>query len=522
MKLSTKIILGYALIILLMVATLLYELSLVHAMQRINRELSLMKSRATEYSLQYQEIRRVDEFTRKTFVTGDPGYLARVREERRLFAEKLAAIQRSGPTDPEKAELEKMSTLWADFSDLARAAEERLPLPDQESEQWLSSHMAPLFAQMDRVVEANQRAIDAEIRRSATAGQKAEFVSQMAAVIAVALSFLVSLVIVRSISRSLEQLTHGARAVASGQFSYRLDASGNDNFSQVARDFNFMASRLDELDQLKRDYVSHVSHELKAPLASIQETGRILLRGIPGPLNEKQARLVDLSLQAGERLRRTILSLLDLSRMEANAFDYEIERRDLRVVIQNALKEFEVRLAEKKRPLDLRLPEGPLWVDCDSDRMGQVLSNLIDNALKFSPPESPIVVTARAVSEAPVTAPASCGRQLSDRETGCAFLSVADRGRGVPDAHKEPIFEKYHQVKLGKRLTGQGVGLGLLICRNIVAAHGGAIWVEDNPGGGSVFLVLLPRSRHSAGSQASAARRDQQDTSAEVAPTKTQ
>jgi signal transduction histidine kinase len=197
-------------------------------------------------------------------------------------------------------------------------------------------------------------------------------------------------------------------------------------------------------------------------------------------------------------LRRTIIGLLDISRMEAGAFDYEMEHHDIRSVVQNALKEYEVQFAEKRRSLDLRLPIDPLWVDCDSDRLGQIVSNLIDNAFKFSPERAPIEVTVQALSQAPATAPRLLASGESNAAKGYALIRVADRGAGVPDNHKQLIFEKYHQVKSGKKLAGQGVGLGLVICRNIALAHGGAIWVEDNPAGGSVFCLLIPLSASDA------------------------
>ena len=115
--------------------------------------------------------------------------------------------------------------------------------------------------------------------------------------------------------------------------------------------------------------------------------------------------------------------------------------------------------------------------ECDRDRMIQVIGNLFDNALKFSPRGSEIIVS------------------IQTRDTGrerMLVFSVKDSGIGVPNEHKTKIFEKFHQVKQGKKLSGQGVGLGLAICGSIVSGHRGRIWVEDNPTGGSVFYFELP------------------------------
>ena len=498
MKISTKIILGYSLLILVMVAALSYQLALMHEMQTINRNLSAIKTRERNYSLRVRDIGQVVEYIQRLHATkGDPEYSSQVKfqfdQMTEDLSEDLNTLKGDKASPDERKELERLASLWADFQHSESEQESNFPvLSEEEFDNWLGRHTTSLEAQMKRVQSANQAAIDAEVEQSPIASQKAQFVSKVAAGIAVVLSFLISFVIVRSISQSLKGLISGARAVAQGEFSYRLDASGNDNFSQVARDFNFMVSKLDEREQVKRDYVSHVSHELKAPLAAMQETARLIMEGIPGPVNERQKRLLGLTLECGQRLSRTLVSLLDLSRMEADALDYEIERTDLGEVIRSASREFEVQLAKNGRTLEVHLPPDPLYGQCDGDRIGQIISNLIDNALKFSSGPAPIFIKAEAVKGLPGNIPASWSRSLDTAGQHYVLVQVADQGRGVPDEHKELIFEKFHQVKFEKKIAGQGVGLGLVICRNIVTAHRGAIWVGDNVGGGSIFYILIP------------------------------
>lgn len=500
MKISTKIILGYALLILIMVTALVYQLGLMHQMLVVNRNLSAVKTRERDYSLRMLDLNQVVDYMERFYVLKDPEYASQVKYLSDNLSEAVSLDLKSLGSDrasrDERKELEGFASLWADFR--RSASEQEAFFPEMEKadfDKWLGHYGNRLQAQMKRVQSANQAAIDTEVERSATASQKAQFVSKVAAGIAVVLSFVISFVIVRSIAHSLKRLISGARAVAQGEFSYRLDASGTDNFSQVARDFNFMVSKLDEREQVKREYVSHVSHELKAPLAAMQETARLIMEGIPGPVNERQKRLLGLTLECGQRLSRTIISLLDLSRMESDALDYDMERTDLRDVIQSASREFEVQLAKNERSLDLNLPPEPLYADCDGDRIGQIISNLIDNAMKFSAGPAPISIKAEAISGAPANLPGSWRDKLDEARKDYALIQVSDRGRGVPNEHKELIFEKFHQVKFEKKIAGQGVGLGLVICRNIVGAHGGAIWVGDNDGGGSIFYILLPAAQ---------------------------
>jgi len=492
MKISTKIILGYALLILLLVTSLVYELSLIRRMQSINRSLSNIKTRAAQYTLYSRDIEQLGKNLARSYVTADPDYFDQVREMSKRLSEDLAKIQASVPTPGEQRQLENVKELWDRFSGTIADQEALFRMTPEQVEAWIPSEVKMLQSEIEQALRANQQATDAEVGQSARAGQRAEQVSQMAAIIALGLSCLISYVVVRSISKSLERLTHGARAVAQGQFSYRIDASGDDNFSKVARDFNFMVSRLDQMDQLKRDYVSHVSHELKAPLAAIQETSKLVREGIAGPVTDKQKHLLGLSIECGDRLSKTIRSLLDVSRMEADALDYELEKLDVRELVRAAVAEFEIHFSQDNRSLRLELPDTELSVECDRDRVIQVLTNLLDNALKFSPANSPLEVRAERLKTKPTNLPASWSDKVGQGTGGFVLVTVADSGRGVPDEHKEQIFEKFHQVKFGKKVAGQGVGLGLVICRNIVQAHGGAIWVEDNREAGSVFSVLLP------------------------------
>ena len=189
-----------------------------------------------------------------------------------------------------------------------------------------------------------------------------------------------------------------------------------------------------------------------------------------------------------------ISNLLDVSRMEAGVMEYEIKHQDLVPLVRTAIAEIEAQALERQIQIRVTLPERPLLVECDGDRIVQVILNLVGNAVKFSPKEGVIEVQLRAIPEVPEKMPERWRRLITGQGKGGDYglLMVADSGPGVPDSHKEKIFEKFHQVKHGKKIAGQGVGLGLAICRTIVHAHRGALWVEDNPAvGGSSFCLLL-------------------------------
>ena len=230
----------------------------------------------------------------------------------------------------------------------------------------------------------------------------------------------------------LANLTEGTRAIAEGKFYYRLDTSRNDEFSQLARDFNTMTRRLNELDELKKDFVSHVSHELKAPLASMRETLQLLLEQIPGPLTDKQKRLLELNLQSEYRLTAMISNLLDLSRIEAGVMEYEIKSQDLIPLVQNAIAEIEVQAGEKQIQMKTSFPEEPLPVECDAARIIQVIVNLVGNAVKFSPKRGTVQVSVEATQKIPEGVPRHWRMNPPSRKELYGLVTVADFGPGNP------------------------------------------------------------------------------------------
>ncbi|MBI3950110.1 MAG: HAMP domain-containing histidine kinase [Acidobacteria bacterium] len=499
MKIATKITAGYGILIALMILLLIYDVSLIQHMEIINRDLSEVNFRAAIVALQLRrDLDQIKEYTEKYFVSGDP-YAADLKELHGAFMNSLQKVSSLSRSEKEQTEIKRLSQMWTEFMTIDARRQEPMVkrFGSPETEDLLSrllDHLNRLQAQTEIVMQATQQAIEFQVEKSTDAGQQAERIAWGAAAAALAVSVLVCLLVVRSISEPLNQLTEGTRAVAGGNFQYQLDTSRNDEFSQFARDFNIMSQRLSELDQMKKDFISHVSHELKAPLASTQETTRFLLEQIPGPLTEKQRRLLELNLQSGSRLSSMIANLLDLSRMEAGVMEYEFKSQDLIPLIRVAVAEGEARARERNLRLEIELPPQPVIMECDGDRFLQVVGNLLDNAMKFSPNGVAIGIRLRLVTDIPKQLPEAWRQKVGNAasEQGLAIITVSDSGPGVPDSHKELIFKKFHQVKQRKKVSGQGVGLGLAICRTIIKAHHGTIWVEDNPEGGSVFFISLP------------------------------
>ena len=495
MKLATKISAGYLLLIGLMLLALVYQASIIFSLSSASEQLSHVNFQAAHLTYELrQDISLIEEFTQKFFVSKDKDFRKSMRRMKSRFAQDLDQLGDLSLSKAEAGKVRELEEAWDDYSKNTHTPAEEADWPPSE-DQLLDAHLKYLKDLEEHVGELTQVIEDSvliTVTRASVAGRQADRNSLVAVGLAVVLGFALCVPIIRSISSRLERLTQGTREIAKGNFEYRLYQDGSDEFGRLAVDFNSMARRLSELDRMKKDFFSYVSHELKTPLGSIHETIRLLLDRIPGPLVEKQERLLKLNLLSAERLSAMIGNLLDMSRIEAGMMQYEFGNHDLVTLAERTRAEFEPKLREKGVQIRTSFPEEEVRVRCDEIRLRQVIENLLDNALKFSPQGSRIGLNVRRADDVPDS------ERQGQRNGDFVTLDVSDRGPGVPDRYKESIFDQFSQISGGKKVTGQGAGLGLAICRNIVDSHGGRIWVQDHSGGGTVFSVLLARVRQSS------------------------
>lgn len=485
MKVTTRLALGSGSVLLLLFGVLAYQVYEVQTLANLGRSLARTGLEASRMSLeQVHELEQFEQATRKFFVTGDPDYGKLARSLALGISNRQQKLEQLGLARSEKARVEHLGELWRQT--------EAILISGQASRDE-STILAPLGKAQDEaraVFNATQDSIAGQAARAERAALKAQWVSLLAAVLALAASAAVLLVTFRSIRDPLKRLTGATRELAEGRFDLSIEAGGGDEFAQLAGDFNAMVRRLGELDQMKKNLLSHVSHDLKTPLAAMQETNQLMLEGIPGPTTDEQRRLLEMNLQSARRLSAMIAKLLDLARLEAGVMDYDLKTRDMVPLLREALEGVSLRAGERGVPLRADLPEYPLRARCDADRLFQVLENLLENAVKFSPENGVVVLAASVVQGLPADAPPEI-RARTATGGDFALVTVSDEGPGVPDEHKRKIFERFHQVDRGRRPSEGGVGLGLAICSEIVGAHEGYLWVRDNPGGGSVFCFAL-------------------------------
>ncbi len=231
-----------------------------------------------------------------------------------------------------------------------------------------------------------------------------------------------------------------------------------------------------ELQQMRESLTHMIVHDLRSPLASIQ-TGLVFIRDRGRPDGKQSALIgqaVDLALRAANKLLAMVNTLLDIAKMQTG--ELELKRRPVSAagLVAEVLAELGPLATELNIPLINAVGPDLPPVDADREKLGRVLTNLVDNALKYSPPGQPVTVRAE---------PHEGGAQLR--------FAVLDAGPGIPDDYRARIFERFVQVR-GREGRRRGTGLGLSFCKLTIEAHGGAIWVDNRPEGGSAFTFTLP------------------------------
>ncbi len=230
-----------------------------------------------------------------------------------------------------------------------------------------------------------------------------------------------------------------------------------------------------ELEARKEEFVQVVSHELRTPLTSIAGALDLVLGGLAGALEEKQARYLRMARESSEKLNAMVDELLDVARLAKGKLRMEPEVLFLDELARTTVDRYQPAASERGQELRVEVPSEPVRIVADPGRIGQVISNLLTNALKFGPDNGVVKVRVFRAPSLP----------------GIAGLSVWNAGDCILDADLERIFEKFEQARSERTRRVRGTGLGLAISRGIVEAHGGAIWAESAPGEGARFVVVL-------------------------------
>jgi len=293
------------------------------------------------------------------------------------------------------------------------------------------------------------------------------------------IAFLLSLILAYALSRwvadPLQQVVVAARNYPSEDMN-PVEPQGPHEVQDLARAFNSMIARVHSSQQSQKDFVANVSHELKTPLTSIQGFAQAILDDTANtPESRKQAAQIIYNESA--RMHRMALDLLDLARFEAGTADLEMSAVDVGALLRGVVEKFTPQATKANIDLQVNIPDDLPVLIADGDRLAQVFTNLVDNALKFTPAHGQVVLSAKKV-----------GAEME--------LSVTDTGFGVESEALPRLFDRFYQAD-PSRAGGEkhGAGLGLAIVQEIVQAHGGKIGVRSRVGHGTTFTIQLPLAK---------------------------
>jgi signal transduction histidine kinase len=293
----------------------------------------------------------------------------------------------------------------------------------------------------------------------------------IAALVAIAIAIALGFFVSKVITRPMQQLALSARKVAAGDLTQRVLHKSEDEVGEVSEAFNSMAEQLEKKEKSRKQLLADVAHELRNPLSIVQGNMEAWLDGVIKPTPEQIASVYDETVL----LNRLITDLRELSLAEAGQLKLHREQTDLADIISAEITAFQVRCQEKLVSLTSEVEPVLPTVNIDRDRVHQVLHNLLENALRFTPPQGKITLRA----------------SVEDRTIK---VSVSDTGSGIDKADLPLVFDHFYKADKSRQRSHGGAGIGLALVKNYVELHGGRVWVDSEAGKGSAFYFTIPVS----------------------------
>jgi len=478
-----RLILGYLVILLVVIPLGVYSVLKLGQLSRITRSISSIDSETIsnanrlidsvysqrsfdkkyivsedmDFHLQFLE---VEKYVRKDLE--QIGILMDTAEKKRLIADVKESYDKYLSTVQEEVSLIKIKKKY----------------PSEKYEKAKEDLADGIIRNLEDVIETAKAAIYSKIKMSGKIGSRASRVAAIITILSVIMAILIAFINARTINRPISFLIKGTRDIARGKFEKHLTILSPPEINELADAFNHMCDRLKELDDMKSDLISRISHELRTPLTVIREAVSLHLDCVSQGSVEKQKRLLKIVEEECERLITSVNKILDLSRMEAGMMDYHMEESSLSHLIEMSVSKVRP-IAERKRiSLEVKLDGNLPHARMDAEKMGEVLDNLLGNALKFTPERGKVLIGASVRD--------GKRQERSSDKNRFIEVSISDTGPGIPAESARYIFEKF------KKLHKKGTGLGLHIARLIVTAHGGDIWVKSGREKGSTFYFTVP------------------------------
>jgi signal transduction histidine kinase len=481
MKLGTRLLLTLIAIAVLLAGPAIYALSRLTQLRDIAGEQRTRHQRALmQHGELTTQIAELDRYERGYIISGADDQrenMERALREARMRLDTLKVIgyeEAAVPAERTLTQLEQATNNVITFMENGRA---------QEATAYFEN-VKPLLALSQRSLQQISAAIDERSRQDMLTAQSISSSAATTTLVVLLVSLVGAVMLglwtASSFTRPILQLRRTMGAVAEGDFNIpeSLEFRRADEIGDLSRSFSWMTQQLSRLDQMKAEFISIATHELKTPINVINGYTELLQEGIYGEPTEKQLEALQTIEEQTRVLTNLVNQLLDISRLEAGGLQLEMQDVVLHDLFTRVERSFAVLTRKKSIDFQVDVDDSvPSAIKGDADRLAdQVLGNLLSNALKFTPDGGTIHVRAWAT-----------GGQL--------HVEVRDSGEGIPEDQLPYIFDKYFQV--GQQARTKGAGLGLAIAREVVEAHGGAISVDSQTGRGTTFTIDIPIRRAS-------------------------
>lgn len=433
---------------------------------------------------------------KKYIITNDDAFLDLFEKKKREFLDRLKSIELSTKDREKKVFVNQIKELHNKYlsmisKEIALVGSVEIISSDSHYEEEIKKTLDQLTESINKLNLTLQTGLIKKIELFQKIGYKSTKVSIVIIFFAVMFGTIFAYFFTRSVCSPIKILKDATDRIADGDLDYRIELISDDEIGTLGTAFNQMCNKLKEMDQMKSEFVSNISHNLKTPLTAIREANDLLLEKIAGPISGPQIKLLTIIKEESRQLTMMINDLLDISRVEAGLMRYNFQSSDIHDAIRKSTDEIRF-LAENKNIL-IQCENGDSIpkILLDHDKIVQVMDNLLSNAIKFTLPGGTITIKATVVESHDV---AQFFREQNCLDNVYSFVkvSISDTGIGIPSECHKKIFDKFQQVNNKGKSGIKGTGLGLSIAKHIVLDHGGDIWVESDVGKGSAFHFTIP------------------------------
>lgn len=287
------------------------------------------------------------------------------------------------------------------------------------------------------------------------------------------LGYVITYVITKRVTKPLQQMSKAAISISQGNFKQRIEVVGNDEISNLSNSFNMMAQSLEKLDEMKSNFISNVSHELKTPMTTISGfIDGILDKTIP---EDKYDYYLGIISDEVNRLSRLVTTLVEVARIDSGDLKFKMLETDYKELLINVAAQFEMKFTDKNINFELDLPSRHLYSILDYDAIYRVVYNLLDNAIKFTDIDGTITVSVKVKSNKIIT-------------------FIKNTGIGIKESEIPFVFDKFFKSDSSRSENKKSFGLGLFLCRYIINGHGENIYVRSEEGKYAEFVFTLNES----------------------------